>query len=123
MEIPQYCDSCNGAGTYQKKCRDCDEDGIQDNRTCEVCDGTGDPQKFFATSCSECKGHGYFRVKCDHANCDNGYIEVDCHERDPHTWTLYKCPECDYEIVNRDDDESSEYALHQHTYKCTKKND
>lgn len=117
MEKTQYCPSCDGSGTYEKKCRDCDEDGYRENVSCETCEGIGEIGGFFgAKNCSECNGYGYLKDKCDRAGCDDGYIEVDCHEEDPHTWTLYICSECDYEVENRSNDVGSAYALHQHSF-------
>ena len=118
MVETRYCASCDGSGTYEKKCRDCDDDGYRENVSCETCEGTGKNGGFFGNKdCSDCNGHGFLLDKCDRDGCDDGYIEVDCHEEDPHTWILYKCPECDYEIENRGDDAASEYALHQHIFK------
>ncbi|MEK9697491.1 MAG: hypothetical protein VW270_17130 [Candidatus Poseidoniales archaeon] len=118
MEESQYCSSCDGNGTYYQKCHDCDDDGYRENVSCETCEGTGKNGGLFGNrDCSDCNGHGFLLDKCDRDGCDDGYIEVDCHEEDPHTWILYKCPECDYEIENRGDDAQSEYALYQHMFK------
>ena len=119
MQETQYCASCDGNGIYEKKCRDCDEDGYCENGSCETCEGTGKIEGMWRVrDCPECNGHGYFKHKCDREGCDDGYIDVDCHEEDPHTWTLYKCSGCDFEVENRDDDETSAYALHQHRFHC-----
>jgi len=118
MEETRYCASCDGSGTYHQKCRDCDDDGYRENVSCETCEGTGKNGGLFGNKdCSDCNGHGFLLDKCDRDGCDDGYIEVDCHEEDPHTWILYKCPECDYKIENRGDDAASEYALYQHKFR------
>ena len=118
MEVRQYC-ICDGYGRLKKKCNLCDDDGYRENVSCETCEGTGKNGGLFGNKdCSDCNGHGFLLDKCDRDGCDDGYIEVDCHEEDPHTWTLYKCSGCDFEVENRGDDVASAYALHQHSFHC-----
>ena len=134
VEETLHCESCDGYGTMNKKCRHCDEEGLREKILCPACDdghvvrtkpGIGIRPRY-SVHCTKCDGRGYFQYKCDRDNCDNGYIQVDCLEKDPHTWTRYKCqePGCDASWEERGGNETDlAYSLSQHEFKCARRND
>ena len=83
---------------------------------CIECRGSRKIRVDSSSECDSCNGEGIEEVMC--TSCNEGYIERDCHEIDPHKWTLYKCSYCDdFSFDGREDDEVAAKALYQHEYK------
>jgi len=116
-EVTMFCDTCDGNGIVEAKCRLCDEDGIEERIQCEYCEGSGRIEGVSSRECDSCNGDGMLeKVMCTRDECNDGYIESECHEMEPHQWTLYKCSFCDYSSDGREGDEVAENALYQHEY-------
>jgi len=147
-EVTMFCDTCDGNGIVEAKCRLCDEDGIEEMIQCEDCEGSGRIEGVPSRECDSCKGQSRIKAsictecggsrrievdssrECDSCNgdgflkkvmctrdeCNDGYIESECHEMEPHQWTLYKCSFCDYSSDGREGDEVAANALYQHEY-------